>query len=409
MAQANLSRRTFLAATAAATAAATRGARGRVSGANDRLSIGFIGVGDRAGAHLNEIHSLSEKHNAEITAVCDVWRPNRERAAARVKQWWGGDVRAFSRYEELLALPDIDAVVIAIPDFWHGRVLVDALKADKDVYIEKPMTIDLASANEALDLARSRNRVVQAGTQFRSSGGYRAVARAIADGVLGPVNRVTAAMNFNQPRWRRPTDSCKEEDVDWKAYMPDRPFDVNLLRRWHLYRATSNGLSGLWMAHYSDITHIITGAKYPTSAVAEGGIFVWDDGREHTDTFHCILKYPEGFLYDWGMGLGNAGGTFFTVHGTKATLDIGNNSYNPSLLEVIPEGRRGNSQTTRIKPDPSESHVGNWLECIRSRKRPNADIQFGHQHAVATILAAEALFQGRRLIYDPEKREIRAS
>jgi predicted dehydrogenase len=409
-----LSRRGFLATGAAAlTGAAATVGHARIPGANDRLSIGIIGAGDRCGAHMEEIHNLSEKHNCEITAICDVWRPNRERAAARVKQWWGREARPFTKFDELLALKDIDAVVIAVPDFAHAPALVAALKADKDVYVEKPMTIEVAGANEALDLARARNRVVQAGTQYRSHGGYRAAAREIAAGAIGPVNRLTAAANFNEQRWARSMADCKEADVDWKAYLlhlTDRSFDPALLRRWHLYRDTSNGLAGLWMSHYVDAVHILTGAKYPASAVANGGTFVWRDGRQHTDTYHAILAYPEGFLFDWGMSLGNSAGNFFTVHGTRGTLEVSREYVEPTSLTISGDGGSGKEkiEPRKVAPEPSVSHIANWLDCIRSRQRPNADIQFGHQHAIATIMAAEALHTGRRQIYDPEKREVRA-
>jgi predicted dehydrogenase len=291
--------------------------------------------------------------------------------------------------------------------------MIAALKAGKDVYVEKPMSIELAGANEALDLARANKRVVQAGTQYRSNGGYRATSKVLATGILGHISRVTAEANFNHARWARGYGDCKEADVDWDAYLldlPKRPFDARLLRRWHLYRECTNGLSGLWMSHYVDAVHLMTGATYPRSAVAHGDTFVWKDGREHSDTFHALIEYPEGFLFSWGMGLANAAGTRFTVHGTRGTLDVGTNHVDPNRLIISADGGTGEPklETQKIQREPGESHMANWIECIRSRERPNADIAFGHQHAVATILAAEALHTGKRQIYDPEKREIRA-
>jgi hypothetical protein len=145
--------------------------------------------------------------------------------------------------------------------------------------------------------------------------------------------------------------------------------------------------------------------------VALGGVYVWKDGREHTDTFHALLEYPEGFLFDWGMCLGNSFGTQFFVCGTAGTLDVGRDYSNPTELVLSAAGAvKGSSTPTRkIQPDPSPDHMANWLECLRSRQRPNADIEFGHQHAVATILAATALETGRRQKYDPSKRELHAA
>lgn len=374
-------------------------------GANSRIAIGCIGVGGRGSALMGEILALAERQNVHITAVCDVWRKNLQAAATRVQDKSGREPRQFTRFQDLLALKDVDAVTIATPDFSHGTILTAALKAGKDVYVEKPMTIDLASANEALDLARAQHRVVQAGTQRRSEGQFIGAAKLFATGVLGQISRVSAAMYFHEARWARKVSDCQETEVDWEAFLlhlPKRPFDAKLLRQWQLYRDTSNGLPGLWMTHYADAVHLVTGAKYPASAVAHGGVYVWKDGRDTTDTFHALLDYPEGFLFDWGMGLGNSSGVHFTIHGTKGTMDL-------EKWTVSPEGGRNSTlQAGPVPKEPNQSHMGNWLECVRSRQRPNADIAFGHQHAVATIMTALALQTGQRQKYDPVRRTITA-
>jgi len=415
MSQQPISRRKFFAQTTAGAAAlgsSSLVAR-RAYGANDRLSIGLIGVGDRCQAHLAEIQRLAQKQNVQITAICDVWKVNLARAAEKVKKGFGIEPYQCTRFGDLLARKDVDAVVIATPDYAHTPIMIAALKAGKDVYVEKPMSTDIEEANEALDLARKHNRVVQVGTQYRSDGGYIAAAKALAEGVLGAISRVSASCNFNEPRWNRKFDDCKEADVDWGAYLFNRhkrPFNPSLLRRWHFYHDFTNGLSGLWMAHYSDALHMLTGAKYPSSAVSLGGVYVWKDGREHTDAFHTVMDYPEGFLWDWGMSLTNGSGNFFRVHGSQGTLEVSTGHAEPNSLTLSPEGGRADSKikTVKIKPEPTQSHMGNWLECLRTRQRPNADIQFGHQHAVATIMAAAALDTGRRQKYDPKRRKMYA-
>ncbi len=400
-----LNRREFLKTTAASAAVLSvsplvlQGA----PGANDRISLGCIGVGDRGSSHVGEILRLAQKENVEITAVCDVWLNNRQAAAKRVQGGSNKPPRQFSRFNELLALNDIDAVVIATPDFSHGPILTAALKAGKDVYVEKPMTTDLASANEALDLARAKQRIVQAGTQRRREGQFIAAAKQFSTGSLGQVSRISAAMYFNESRWTRSSANCRESDVDWEAFLvnlPKRSFDAKLLRQWQLYRETSNGLPGLWMTHYADAVHMITGARFPANAVANGGVYVLKDGRDTSDTFHALLEYPEGFLFDWGMGLGNSSGVHFGIHGTKGTMDL-------EKWTISPEGGRNSTiQAGPIPPEPNQSHMGNWLQCLRTRQRPNADIEFGHQHAVATIMTAMALQTGLRQKYDPVKRAI---
>jgi predicted dehydrogenase len=400
-----VTRRAFFAETSAAGVAVLAAPRlAAAQGANYRLSIGMIGVGGRASSHLREIARLSKQCNVEITALCDVWKVNLDKAAASVKKTWGREPRTFTRFGDLLALADVDAVVIATPDFAHAPILVAALEAGKDVYVEKPMSIDLELANQALDLARAKDRVVQAGTQHRSEGTFIAAARLVASGVLGQISRVTAEVNFNEARWARGYSDCKQADVDWDAYLlnrPKLPFDPKLLRRWQLYKLCTNGLSGLWMSHYADAVHLVLGAKYPASAVALGGTYVWKDGREHNDTFHALLDYPEGFLMSWGMGLGNSAGTQFTIHGTQGTMDLEKWTLSPA------GGAKGSKvKESKITPEPDTSHMANWLDCIRSRQRPNADIQYGHQHAVATIMAAAALESGQRQRYDAQKRQI---
>lgn len=389
--------------------------------ANERLGIGLIGAGGRGQYGLMpQILALAEKYNVTITAICDVWKPNLNSAAAKVKEGLGSEPRTFTRFNDLLALNEVDAVMIATPDFAHTPIMIAALKAGKDVYCEKPMSLEISAANEALDLARRHKRVVQVGTQNRSSGVYRAARDTLAEHVLGKISRISGARHFNQPRWARAFTDCKQDDVDWDAYLfnrPKRPFDAKLLRRWHLYKEFTNGLSGLWGCHYVDAMHLMTGAKYPRSATALGGNYIWKDGREHCDVFHALWDYPEGFLYDWSMSLTNAAGNHWRIHGTEGTLDADSGELGTPFWWLTPDGGSKTSkiQKRKIEPVPSRyatgnlerDHVCNWLDCIRTRERPEADIAFGHQHSVATIIAAAALHTGQRHVYDPEKREIR--
>jgi predicted dehydrogenase len=403
MAETALSRRGFLAASGLAVGAGVMLNR-TAFGANERIRVGLIGTGDRCGAHIQELGKLREPQNVEVTAVCDVWKPNRESAAGRVEKLFGKKPFATSRFGDLLARNDVDAVVIATPDFAHSPIMIEALKAGKDVYVEKPMAITVEEANEALDLARKNERVVQAGTQRRSEGRWKAARKLLATGQLGPVSRVSAANCFNHARWARDFSNCKEADVDWDAYLfnrPKVPFDPRLLRRWHLYKMCTNGISGLWMTHLIDAAHIVMGASFPNSAVALGGIYVWKDGREHTDVFHALLDYPEGFLFDWCMSLTNASGTHYTVHGLYGTIDLEKDTYSGDGGE---EGKQ--IAAGKLESIPDENHMANWLDCIRSRKRPNADIEFGHQHSVATIMAANALEAGQRMRYDRNQRKV---
>lgn len=369
-------------------------------GANDRIRIGMIGTGDRAQALLAEIQKVATPQNAQVTAICDVWKKNREATATKIAKAFGQAPQAFTRFEELLALKDVDAVTIATPDFGHAPILLAALAAGKDVYVEKPMSLDLDAANQALALTRAKQAVVQVGTQRRSEGKCLAAAQAIAAGALGRISRVSVGMHFNHARWARPYADCLAADVDWPAFLlgKDGPaFDAKLLRRWQLYRHCTNGIAGLWLPHYADLVCLLTGAKYPARAVTLGGNFIWRDGREHADTFHTVFEYPESFLFDFAMSLGNTGGTHCTVHGTDATLDV-------EAGTITREGGTP-AKPAEVKPVgsvASVSHMENWLQCIRSRARPVADIQFGQQHTVAVVMSALAEQTGRRQLFDPE-------
>jgi len=434
MSDRGMPRRGFLSLASAGAAVAALGSA-RAAGANERIRIGCVGVGGRGSGLMKQVSQHAKKQNVEIAAVCDVWRPNRERAAQAVKGWFGREPKQFSRFQELVALKDIDAVIVATPDYAHTPVMIAALEADKDVYCEKPMSLEIPLANKALDLARAKKRVVQVGTQRRSEGRWHAVHEELKTGVLGNITLVDSA-NFFSPhaRWARSFASCKKEDVDWEAFLfnrPMRPFDPKLLRRWHFYKEFTNGLSGLWMAHLVDAMHMIMGATYPRSAVSGGGTYHWRDGREHSDLFRAMIDYPpsplspNGFMYTWCMCITNGAGTRYTIHGTNGTIDMygtltrrekvydaegkaATKSVAIPGLTITPIGgvKGSKVQEKRLPGGANEDHMANWLTCLRSRERPNADIQYGHQHAVATILAAAALHQGRRMVYDPEKREM---
>ena len=195
-------RREFLKGAAAGTAALalTAASQRRVLGANDRISIGIIGCGQRGfGAHMTGVHKYAEEHNIEITAVCDVWTEYRERAAAQVQEWYGRPPRTFSNYEELVALEDVDAVMIATPDFQHCGQLEAAAKTGKDAYCEKPLAMNMKELKSACDAVKAAGIVVQIGTQLRSTPGAQGCKKLLETGALGTVSRVEQFRNGSKP------------------------------------------------------------------------------------------------------------------------------------------------------------------------------------------------------------------
>jgi predicted dehydrogenase len=401
MSETNVSRRSFVSAAAASTIA---------WGANDRISLGLIGAGGRGGALMKALEKNKDL-NFAITGVCDVYRPNREQAVERAAQTYGVTPRATTDYEELLSWKDIDAVLIAAPDYCHSIMLKKAVEAGKDAYCEKPMGVVFDDAKAAYMAVKQSGRVVQIGTQRRSDPACMAAARLVQSGILGKVTRVDVSMNFQQPRWRRnDNEKVNPADVDWNKFMmgrPARPFDARLLREWQLFSYNTNGIAGLWMCHFIDMVPWFLEDLYPSAVVSAGGVYLWKDGRETSDVFHSLLEYPKGFLVSFAMSLTTNAGTRNQWLGTRGTLDMdkylisGEGSSMPDKIDKPIEFKPEPGQ-----PDPTIAHVKNFLECLRSRQTPHADIQAGFSHAVACCMSARALDTGRRIRFDRERLEL---
>ena len=403
-------RRDFLgrsAAGMAGLAVSGLGPTSRVLGANDRISIGLIGCGGRGNDRMRRARAVAKELNLDFTAVCDVWRKNRVQTAARVKEWTGKDPFSCSRHADLLARSDVDAVIIATPDHAHTPILIAAVRAGKDAYCEKPMAVRFEDAVEALKAVRETKRVVQIGTQRRSDGKHIAGAKLIQSGVLGKISEVETCWHDCNPRWARAYGDVKEEDVDWEQYLmylPKRSFDPRRHRCWHLYKDYTVGTPGLLGSHTIDVGTWFMEDPLPETAVAHGGIYVWKDGREHADTIECLFGYPKGFMLTYSTRLGNNKmGAEAIFYGTKGTFDT-------KSWTVSPVGGRANERVKeeiKVKPERGIDHVRNWIECLRSRKDPNAPIEAGYAHSVASIMAFRAWESGRRQLYVPATQEIR--
>ncbi len=390
------SRRRFL----GALAASATGARS----ANDRIQLGLIGAGGRGSELMRQV-AQAKAANAAVTAICDVYRPNRERAVEFAAQTWGLKPRQTVDYKELLSWSDVDAVLIAAPDFTHSLMLKHAVEAGKDAYCEKPMGVDFAEAKAAYLAVRSSNRVVQIGTQRRSDPRLIAAARMIRSGILGQVTRVEFSVNFQEPRWRRDYTHIRPEDVAWPQFLmhrPSRPFDARRFREWQLFRDYTNGIAGLWMCHFIDLVPWFLDDPYPAGAVANGGVYLWKDGRETSDVFHALLDYPKGCLVSFSMSLTNAARNRNLWFGTRGVFDA-------DAMKITGEGSRMPDRLTEEISVPEErvnSHMENFLECVRTRRTPRADIQAGFSHAVAVCMAGTALDTGRKVRFDRERLEM---
>src|ERR1700739_2995909 len=227
--------------------------------------------------------------------------------------------------EDLLALKDVDAVIVSTADFQHAPHLRLGVEAGKDAYCEKPMANVLQEAKAARDAVRSRNLVVQIGTQHRSEPYQIAAKQAIAGGALGDISKVEMVWNYHGPRWRgrEEVGQIREEDTDWKRWLltkPYRPFDPRLYFEFRLYREFSSGIPDQWMSHGIDLVHYFLEDQFPKSVMAMGGVFAWHDGRENPDTFQALLEYPKGFLVSYSTSFGNDSDSGTRIMGDQATL-----------------------------------------------------------------------------------------
>jgi predicted dehydrogenase len=409
-----ITRRNFLATAAAGAALSmTASSYARIIGANEKISIGIIGCGSRGyNVYLPTIHGHAATENVQVNAICDPWRQRREEAAARIKELFNCDARLFVSYRDLLALKDIDAVMIASCDHQHTTHLEAAVKAGKDVYCEKPLAKDFNKLCKAYDAVKRSNSVVQIGTQLRSYATFTGCQKLYQTGILGTVGRIEQRRNTTQPYWYGYIRDVEEKDVDWKEFLMDlpmRPFDPVAYSGWYGYRETSDGPVPGLASHFIDLVHYITGAKFPTSCVSLGGTYTWKDKYNFTcpDHVQALWEYPEGFMVVYSTNFGNGGDNSFKILGDQGLMDM----TNWSAPVITAEGGSKNRGIIRgIKPVEEiarPDHWLDWLQCLRTRKTPNASIEAGFQHAVACIMAVQAMDTGRRLIYDPQKRQIR--
>jgi predicted dehydrogenase len=392
-------------------------AYGRLPGANDRIRVANIGCGRRG--LLKELIQVKDEANIEIVAVCDTWRQRREKAAADVKAAAGKEAEQVTYYADILARKDIDAVVIGTPDHQHCTILMDAIHAGKDVYVEKPLAMNMKELTRAYDTVKKSDRIVQVGTQMRSYPQATGARELLTSGGLGKILKVEQVRNGYSPYWRSygakefTEMKLTESDVDWKAFLMNRkrrPFDADIYRGWYGYREFSGGPQTNLMVHFIDMVHFATGVKFPSRVTALGGTYRWKEKFDAPDSIEVALEYPEGFLVRYCTMYGNGAGNSVKWFGTRGTLD--GKSLSPKAHWTA--SGEGSSEPDRIKGELQISeparvrHMQNFFDCVRTRQEPIAPIDAGYGHSIAVIMADEAYATGRRMVYDHAKRSIHA-
>ncbi|MFB3777513.1 MAG: Gfo/Idh/MocA family protein [Bryobacteraceae bacterium] len=381
----NSNRRRFIGGAIAAAASYQR-----ILGANDRIRVGAIGTGGRWGA-INE--GLQKSGGNEVVAVCDVYEPRRLRAKANAADGATDHVD----YREILDRKDVDAVAIATPDHWHVPIVIDAVRAGKDVYCEKPITHTIDEGAPLVAAVRDSRRIVQVGLQQRSWEHYIAVKKEVIDaGVLGQVTfiRTYWYQNHNTAGGRQQGfDTTK---LDWKRFLgsaTDRPFDADMFANWRWYWDFGGGAMTDLFVHWVDVAHWYMGSDMPTRATATG-VKALLQQRQTPDTMSAALSYPAAVVEFDSALLGYIEGGGLMLRGTKGAMRLhraGYEVYNeiPGYSEAFqtpPAVMRGKSSR-----DGTIDHVQNFLDCVRSRSEPNAPVEVGVSAARAGHVANLAL------------------
>ena len=402
-------RRDFVKQAALGSAAILAAPTAKVFAANDRVQVGIIGAGAR-GTDL--LQQLSRVPNVELVAIADAYSRNRDAA-----KHFGPRTQTFDDHRRLLELKEVDAVIVATPLHLHAQHFLDTLAAGKDLYSEKTMTWSIPEAEQCLAASKKSDRVVQIGLQHESSGALADAKQWIAAGNVGKVTQVNSWMSRNTPhgkgQWVRPVPSdCNPNNVNWKAFLngrPEREFDPYKFINWRLFWEFSGGNVTENMVHQIAWIMSALDLPLPNSAYMSGGVFSEKDGREVPDTIAVAFDFPDlvvtwqstfsNSLYGLGEHILGSDGTIEHVAGATDMVTGKSEEttmYYPEKLNR-PQGApvRGDAKT--------QDHMANWIDCVRSRKAPNAPVEIGYRSAVAAHMANLAYRKKERITLEAAK------
>ncbi|MEO6963801.1 MAG: Gfo/Idh/MocA family oxidoreductase [Puia sp.] len=412
----------------------------RIIGANDRVRVGVVGFSDRhRSAHMPCFMNHYKEFNFDVVAVSDIWSRRREEGAAKWKEKMQHDVVACRNNEEMYNKKMVDAVFVSTADFQHATHAAEAVNAGCDAYVEKPFAETMEDNRMALKAIKASGKIVQIGSQRRSGANYQSANDFIRSGRFGPITMVQLTWNVNQPgRWRRTelTSLLKKEDTDWDRYQLNRPkvdFDPRKYLEFRLFWPYSSGLSGQWMSHQIDTVHWFSGLQHPRSVVANGGIYMWKDGRKNWDTITAAFDYgPEndpasGFQVTFASRMHNGDDDPSEIYFSNGgELNLVTNMVSPAggltkkhadamhlQPNLLPEMSLSAAEKVVSSADTggdslTSSHVRNWMECVRSRKQPHAPVEAGYSHSIATIMTNAAVHTGAKVTFDEASQEVMA-
>ncbi|MEP7271507.1 MAG: Gfo/Idh/MocA family oxidoreductase [Acidobacteriota bacterium] len=414
----NKDRRTFLSTSARGVVGTgltlTAASWSKVLGANDRVRLGIIGPGARGQELMREALRVP---NTEFVAAADVYTRRHDEAKQLVPA-----LRAFADHRQLLDSKDIDAVLVASPLHCHARHFLDTIAAGKDLYSEKTMTWSIDEAEACRDAAKRSDRVVTIGLQHQSSGELVDAKQWIKDGLVGKVTHIETWMSRNTPRgkgqWVRPIPAdCTADNVKWDAFLngrPKRAFDANRFINWRLFWEFSGGNVTENMVHQIAWTMRALDLPLPTAAFMSGGVFSEKDGREVPDTIAVTLDFPNDLVLTWqstfsnnryGIGdriLGSNG----TIERLAGTTDMVTGK-SQSGLRYYPEKTNRADGVMLEGQSKDQNHMANFVECVRSRKEPNAPVEIGYRSAIAAHMANTSYRQKQRVTLETAKQSAR--
>jgi predicted dehydrogenase len=427
---------TLTAATSALAAKTSSKTSGRVIGANDRINVGVIGCGGRGSYDADAFNAFAQKHNnaCQIVAACDVYEKRKKKVADKYK------VKGYLDYRELLNQSDVDAVVIATPDHWHGKIAMDAMDKGKDVYLEKPMVHTNEEARQLVATVKETKRILQVGSQTTSADIWAKAKKAIADGMIGQMieSQGSYHRNSTEGEWNWPIEAGagpegKGDDyVDWNMWLgtqyklaPKRPWDADRFFRFRKYWDYSLGIASDLFYHVIAPLNICWDEpQFPTKVMATGGIYVFKtlpDGkpdREVPDTFHLLAEYAKGHSLVLSSSMANdthIPGMIRGHEGTIIMVDHGQFERNVPFITVKPQVRGGKAiggdaysnkfgikdiQIPIDQSDMMELHIGNFLSCMRTREKPHLDVETGAKAVVVINLAAQSYREGKVMYWD---------
>ncbi len=404
-------------ATTAGLAMSGLGPTGNVLGANDKVRVGVIGTG-RMG--VGDLEDFAKQPDAEIVVVCDVYEPNLQKGL----QAAGGKAATTKDFRQILDRKDIDVVIVAAPDHWHALPMVEACKAGKDVYVEKPICTHLEEGKRMVEAARKYNRVVQVGTQQRSGIHFQKAVQLVQQGYIGKVSFVrTWNYSNDYPEGiGNPPDSDPPADLDWDLWLGPAPkvaFNWNRFGvgdRWSTFRYFWDYAGGFmtdWGVHLIDIVQWAMQVDGPSAVTASGGKFYIQDNAETPDTLQATFEYPHFVcVYEnrWDNGNSMYGhGYGIEFHGSDGTLFVDRSGF-----ELFPEhrqaGKRQVDRTASMKMEAANNehfdHVRNFLDCVKSRKQPISDIEIGHRSTSTCLLGNVAYRSKERIVWDVARQRL---